>query len=438
MKLFFGFCFSILFLSNSFSEPIITIDSTQNYQTISGWEATAEAGQLFPAFPFYKNVLFDRVVNDLGINRLRVEIASSSENPVDFFHASGSDEEHHDIVNDNSDPFRINPKGFHFSSLDNKMDTIVLPIARRLRARGEKLFLNVTYKDFGTSGFEHKNHPEEYAEFVLATYLHMRRKYQVVPDAWEVILEPDNASWSAEEIGACVLAAAKRLESYHFRPQFILPSASKMSTSLAYFERIMRFPGIRPYVYEFSYHRYNGVSNKTLRTIAKQADSFRMRTAMLEHIGSGYEDLHRDLKMGSVSSWQQYTLAFPGTEDTGGKYYLLDVTNPQSPVVLTAPRTNYLQQYFHYIRRGAIRIGATTTSAEFNPVAFINKNRRYVAVVKVAHGGKFSLFGLPAGKYGITYTTSSEAAASLPDIATRSGTISTRIPSRGVITIFQK
>ncbi len=39
---------------------------------------------------------------------------------------------------------------------------------------------------------------------------------------------------------------------------------------------------------------------------------------MLEHIGSGTDDLYKDLTVGNVSRWQQFTLAFPSTADNGG------------------------------------------------------------------------------------------------------------------------
>ncbi|HZQ09199.1 MAG TPA: hypothetical protein VFD70_21665, partial [Anaerolineae bacterium] len=177
---------------------VITLEPNIKYQTISGWEATAEVGQNdSAAFPKYKDQLYDLAVNDLGINRLRVEIKSGAENPTDYFaqyqnpatRPSEAEMRKHvyEIINDNADPNVINPDGFHFSELDSEMENIVLPMKQRLQARGEKLLINLNYIDFGSSPFEHKDHPEEYAEFVLSTYQHLQNKYGIVPDAWEVI-----------------------------------------------------------------------------------------------------------------------------------------------------------------------------------------------------------------------------------------------------------
>ena len=51
-----------------------------------GWETVGEAGQLeSAAWNNYKTSLLDQAVNDLGINRVRLEIKSGVENPTDYF-----------------------------------------------------------------------------------------------------------------------------------------------------------------------------------------------------------------------------------------------------------------------------------------------------------------------------------------------------------------
>ena len=104
-----------------------------------------------------------------------------------------------------------------------------------------------------------------------------------------------------------------------------------------------------------------------------------------------------------------------------------------------ASRTKFLRQYFKYIRRGAVRIGAASTNASFDPVAFINAGGQYVVVVKAAAGGSFSIAGLPAGTYGIKYTTSKNYNMDEPDVEVNSGAAaSASIPDAGVATIYLK
>jgi hypothetical protein len=157
---------------------------------------------------------------------------------------------------------------------------------------------------------------------------------------------------------------------------------------------------------------------------------------MLEHIGSGYEDLVDDLTLANCSAWQQYTLAGVGSTDDGGKYFLIDDTDPSDPVVTLGSRTKFLRQYFAYVRPGATRVDATSNQAEVEPVAFTNPEGTNVVVVKADEASTCYIQGLPAGSYGITYTTSTAYNVSLSDVTLiQGGFISVSIPSSGVLTV---
>ncbi len=434
----------------------ITLDPRTTYQTITGWEAVAQAGQLECAidpatgkydpllFHAYKESLFDQAVAD-GINRIRLEVRSGSENPVDYFslYLSGQITRQewkthwHDIVNDNNNPHQIDNAGFQFAEIDDQIEKIILPLKERLEARGETLFLNINYVDFSGSAFEHKNAPEEYAEFVLAAVKHMKARYNLVPDAWEVILEPDTgAAWSGTQIGQAIAAAGARLKAEGIPMRFIGPSTTNMTNAISYFDQMIAVPSALSYLSEISYHRYGGVSANSLQEIAARSVKYNLHTSMLEHIGSGYQDLHEDLKIGLNSAWQQFTLGYCGTDD-GGAYYVIDQPDVWQPAVRIGSRTKYLRQYFKFIRPGAVRIEATGGGA-FDPLAFINPGNKYVVVVKASSGGTFAVQGLPAGTYGLKYTTNATYDVDLPAVTLAAGQrLTTAIPAAGVLTIYQ-
>ncbi|MEQ1762326.1 MAG: glycoside hydrolase family 30 beta sandwich domain-containing protein, partial [Pyrinomonadaceae bacterium] len=405
-------------------QTVITLDPQQKFQMISGWEATAQAAESYsPAFANYKERLFQEAVNDLGINRLRLEIRSGAENPQDFFRAfeAGQINEeawrshYYEVMNDNDDPFTINPKGFTFSELDSTVEKIILPMRKLLSVRGESLFVNLNYIDFadwrGASNISHKSDPEEYAEFILAAYEHLQSKYGFVPDAVEVILEPDaKTGWTGTDIGRVMVATAKRLRANNFAPAFIVPSTTNAANAPIYIDEIAQVPDAMQYVKEFSYHRYCCVSPDVLKRIAERASKFGVGTGMLEWIGADQNTLHEDLKVGNNSSWQQYTLAFNNQPDNGAQYYLVDDKEKLRPTVTGGRRTAFLRQYFRYIRRGAVRIGAGSSNSSFDPVAFINANGNYVVVVKAVTPGTISFETLPPGKYGKSYTTADRSA----------------------------
>src|SRR3989344_4166109 len=192
------------------AQATITVNPNQTYQTMTGWEATAGADPrvlCYPNFPNYKNQVYDLLVDELGINRLRLEIRAGVENQQDYWtnyvnQGSPPDpdpnytfwrEHRYSTVNDNADPNNINWSGFQFSEMDWAIDNVILPIKQRVEANGEQLFINVNYVAFTAqigSGLQYiHNQPAEYAEFVLATYTHLQQK-GLVPDTWEVLLEP--------------------------------------------------------------------------------------------------------------------------------------------------------------------------------------------------------------------------------------------------------
>ncbi|HMM80911.1 MAG TPA: Ig-like domain-containing protein [Pyrinomonadaceae bacterium] len=432
------------------SGNVIALNPYVKYQVMRGWEATDQAGQLFsPAWNNYKDALFDSAVNDLGINRIRLEILSGIENPVDYFAQwragqiteSQYNAKRYEIINDDADPNHINSAGFKFSQLDSSINNVVLPMKQRLAARGERLWVNLNYVDFGSSTFEHKSSPAEYAEFVLAAYQHMQSVFGFVPDTWEVVLEPDTstANWSAGQVAAAIKAAGDKLVANGFTPSFTAPSVTSAANAPSYIDQISQTSGAMSYVSEFSYHRYTGASTSILQQISDRAILYDKRVGMLEWIGADYVALHQDIKQGRNSSWQQFCLAGPISwgPDSGDRYYIVDDTAPANPVITMGSKTRFLTQYFKFIREGSRRIQALSGNQNFDPVGFVNANGKYVVVVKAGSGGSFSIQGLPSGTYGITYTTANEYSVALPDASVTTGqSLSASIPAFGVVTIY--
>lgn len=433
--------------------PRLVVDESVTQQTITGWEATAQAGQIkSKAFLAYRDRLMDMAVDDLGLNRLRVEVRSGSEHAQDLWTLYGRSEGEDDggpvyravrysTINDNSDPFVLNERGFWFSELDNTVENVVLPMKRRLEARGERLHVNVTYVAFtrqiAAGLLYHHQDPEEYAEFVQAVYLHLRTRYGLTPDSWEMVLEPDNTrEWSPSLMRRAMIATANRLRALGVTPRFVAPSVSDMSGSVSFAESTAE-GGLPPFWSELSYHRYGGVSDAALRDIAARSRQWQIPTAMLERGGAGIDELHADLKVAGNTAWAQFGLAYPGTIDDGGMYYRIDDSNQNAPRIIENSRTRFLRQYFKYIRRGAVRISAETSDPAFDPVAFINADGSRIVVVKAAQRGAFAVGGLAPGTYDATYTTASDTLISNGPFVVEAGTrVQIGIPDRGALTIF--
>jgi len=427
----------------------VTVDTLSRFQVMTGWEATAEASISNAGFPQWKNQLFALAAGDLGLNRLRLEVRNGAENPVDNYAellAGRLDNstwrcKRYTTINDNSDPNVMAPSGFHFSELDEKVESLVLPMKQQLEAQGESLVLSLNYTAFLNQcnpqpPYPHAN-AEEYAEFILAVVLHLQQKYALVPNVVEVILEPDNTGasspWNGEAIGRAIVATGQRLSAAGFHPKFTAPSTENMGAAVAYFDALIRVPGVLPFLGEIAYHRYGGVSDANLVALADRARTNGIKTAMLEHIGSGVEDLYKDLLLGRASAWQQFTLLFPQADD-GAQYLVLSNGQP-----VLASRSRYLRQYFRYIRLGAQRVGAGSDNAEVRPLAFVNQDGRSAVVIHTTRAGSVFVRGLRPGTYGASVTTQSATGTELGDqVVGVSRTITVLAPAASVLTVYRK
>ena len=254
----------------------ITITPTTTYQTIIGWEATGQAAEdymLSTDWDIIKPILMDKAVNELGINRIRMEAHSMQENPYDYyadFLVSGDENDFinniSENINDNADPNVINPSGFQWTFTNRVVNEIILPMRTLLEERGERLYVNVCMVDFSggraSADFLFGEHPDEYAEFMLALFQHMDYTFGFVPDAIEIILEPDFMSeWSGTAIGNTIVATGDRLSANGYYPDFIAPSNTNIGTAITYFDDAIAVSGVSNYITDFSYHRYSGESD---------------------------------------------------------------------------------------------------------------------------------------------------------------------------------
>jgi hypothetical protein len=443
------------------AEGDINIDTGVVHQTMIGWDAVPFAGHWECGDAFHNTALYNRykdealdLIVEMGINRVRAELRTGAENPRDAWTEfrngqidySGYKQAWYKAVNDNADPNVINPGGFHFSELDTHIEMVIDPMRQRLAAKGEKLYivLNVIH-GARTDPFQHRHDPDEYAEFLLAAFQHVEQRWGWIPDAIEVINEPDLGNrWTSAQIGNAIVATGNRLKAAGYNPDFVAPSGAGMDDSIVYFNEMIGMPGVAQYLTEFSYHRYNGVSDGNLNIIGQFGRQYGVGTAMLERIGSGYEDLHKDLTIANNTSWEQYAMAGCYPNDNGGKHVMVDITDEMNPRTRLASRSHFLRLYFKWVKPGAVRVGATSEGSALAPIAFINTNGRYTVIVKATGANAFTIGGLPPGTYGIAYATGPDDRTpndmgDLADVQLGPGqALSTSIGGRGIITIYGK
>ena len=390
------------------TDTLVTINPQKSFQTISGWEVTADLAEnpANPEWSAYRETLMDKAVFDIGINRIRLEVRSGAETRSDvitrFIRGEMSFDRwkgmRYDAENDNDDPFTINAAGFNFEELDWHVRTTVLPMMERLRQRGERLMVNLCFVSFGDGKQLHTD-PEEYAEFVLATYQHLDQTFGFVPDIWEVMLEPDldKNDWTGVAMGQAMAAAGRRLAEAGYQPAFAAPSVTDMANTLSYAQDILSVPGATDYWRELTYHRYRHASPRTLDLIAVFAEHNNLQTGMLEWWfgNADHKVLMEDLVVGNNSAWQGRALI--GLMRPGSKAETGETLQYQDEI-----RFNRL--FFNAIRAGAVRIDALSADMRHvRPVAFRDTEGGIVVVMDVASPSRIGLRTMPQGSYTVTY-----------------------------------
>ncbi|MBS0563847.1 MAG: hypothetical protein JSR87_05035 [Proteobacteria bacterium] len=424
------------------ADATIRLRPDQTFQTITGWEATASLpnNPAAPEWAPYHDTQILRAVRDAGIDRIRLEFRSNTENDDPSFarYFKGQIPEAawskliYQVRNDNDDPHVINWSGFDFSEVDWYMDNTVMPLRKALAAEGRKLFINACYVAF-KGGRTFQRDPEEYAEFVLAAYVHLKDKYGIVPDSWEMILEPDvpKDGWTGTEIGQAMVATARRLEGAGFTPAFVAPSVTDISNTLPYVDAIVAVPGAAKYLREISYHRYRNKGKAKIADIAARARALGVNTSMLElWFGkANYDVLFQDLKVGNVSAWQGRVLE--------GLY----VPQPDGTIGPN-PEVRYNALVMRAVRAGALRIGADSDNPQrFDALAFVNPDDGagsgpgdWAVAVRARQGGTVRIEGLPPGRYQVSYAIPA-GSQELPAATDASGALEATIPDKGILTI---
>lgn len=411
------------------SSQIITIDTTITYQTIHSWEAgtsivvtDGENIATDPMINIVKEDLAKYAVDTLGINRLRLEVRAGSENTRDYWNEYIAEEVPYEEwranryanINDNDDPDDLNMDGYHFSELDVKINNAVLPVKEYLESKGEKLYINLCYVAFTgqikDGEYIHRD-PQEYGEFILAVFTHMQQTYGFVPDGVEAILEPDVANFGTGTlVGECVVAAGDKLKANGYNPEFIGLSNTNLfnANNPKYYNDFIEVEGVLNYWKEYSYHCYAGRTDSLLNALAERADSYGLRTSMLEWWTNGntYERLHTDLKVGNNSTWQyRFSLGTHQNSDNNGGLTRVTFDDDNNYTITPKHGVPYIGFYQRNIRPGDVRVEASTNDSKADPIAFKTPDGRIKVVVSCSEGGVIDFENIPQGIYSVRKMT---------------------------------
>lgn len=421
---------TITIVTGNNNTPNVTVDPAQTFQTWEAWEV-ASTNSADPPYS-YSTALADSVThlaaNELGINRIRLQ--ATWNNIETDGTSSGNPDSPFSWKNDNADPNSTNAAGFRWTEFDKIVTKWVLPLKQRV---GADFLLNLNVVCMQSSCAPVRANSAEYAEFGVTVLEHLRSTFNLTPQYFELMLEPQV---TGTELGQDWAALRSRMQAAGFTGvKFIAPSLVNSNQTVSYANAVMAVPG-NPSLDEISYHRYGAPTGSTLPNIAQLGGSIGANTSMLEHIGADQDELYDDLTEANNSAWQQYILAGPVPSNPATKQGKYIFVTPATGAITLEPGAWYLRQYMKYIRRGALRVGATSTSGLIRPVAFKRPDGKLVLVANTTAAATLDVGGLPAGDYQVSFSTAAQpGAVGAVQTILAGQTLTTTIPASGVITI---
>lgn len=435
----------------------ITLDPGTRFQRIRAWEATAELfwyddedptvgdptrSETARKLAALRPEIYRRLIEEVGITRVRLETYAGAENVTHAFRKILAGQitpadwraARYATVNDDDDPFHINPAGFDFADIDWRVENQLLPLQAAADRAGERLEVNlccVAFTDQIRKGEYIHTRPEEYGEYVLAAFQHLKARYGIVPAYLEAMLEPDLVKdWTPEKLGQAIAAAHRRLTAAGFSPRIIAPSCTRIIHTLDWLDGIAAVPGAMDGMGEISFHRYWGGWPEILQEIAARAAEKGIETSMLEFwFGRAtYQTLHEDLRFGNISAWQGRTML---------TCHSVDLDAPEGRQVRLNDDVRYTLQYTRHVRPGAVRIGARSDlPGVIDPLAFVDEGGGHVVVIKAEAQATVEVTGLPAGSYRLSHAVA-EGSALVPGVMTvaEGRPLRAEVPGAGVMTI---
>jgi Putative Ig domain len=363
----------------------VVIDRAQTFQTITGWGhgggvlgGTGGATAMLPASvadPVNRQYL-DFVADDLGLTGSRTwEVGPRID-------GTGMDHGDCDLIDWNL---------FEGDTLSPQDATNLVYFQNKILAQGiqPNFYSSPGYPTHATDVKPWVlNHPGERARQIWASALFYKTNCGININYAVIYNEPSIASTIlADDIKA--LGPRFLAQGLATRVQYAECVAPQ--TDWNYITPEMNDADMWPFVGRISYHNY-GTADPYRSYLRDYAKAKGLTTAQTEMGSPSFDDLYADLTLAGVSYWEVA--------------YSASVTLvPNAGLTAFTPSNYYirLRELIHYVRPGAVRIGAIPSDPLFHVLAF-SQNGKVTTVIDntSASTQTVNLSGLPAGNYGVS------------------------------------
>lgn len=375
--------YSALFLASALSATTITIDPGVTHQTIRGWGCVNSLPDHLN--PDYRRDMIHEMVNEFGLNRLRVEIPAGNR----------PHERRWEWFNDNTDPMDTDWTKFEKHGLDvGRVEEFVGPFAQFVRDNNEPFdyYLSFSFYDGGSSGTAPAwllDNPGEYVEFAMTLLSRLKYVHGLEADYICILNEAGyNNAWNIGIVQEKIKTLGPVMEAAGMKTKIEFPESLNPDVAMGYIDQVANDDEMWSWVGVVSYHRYGGLTR--LGELADFAKAKGLPTAFTEHSNTTFDRLYDDLTRGNVSYWEVYGL--------GSEIQIFD--QPTDYIQLV--RKGYywrFRQVFHYVRPGAVRVDASSDNGG-TVLGFVDDGKTTLVFTGLA--GAVDITGLTPGVYGMS------------------------------------
>ncbi len=392
----------------------VSIDTSVHYQTIEGWgHGSAFLGAGFSPIDSVNDQYIDFLADDWGLTGTRInEIGARLD---------GSAMDHGDCDS-------IDWSRFAFPA-NTKIFSLMQRFRDRVRAQGfEPSFYSST--NYAQLAAMMKpwvlNHPGERAQEMWASAMYYRDSF-AIDTKYAVVANEPTGSWSPQVIADVIKAAGPRFLAHGLATTSQFAEGVDAHTSWNYITAVRADTALWPWVGRLSYHNY-GTSDPYRAYMKAFGDSIGLTTAQTEMDPANIDNLFDDLVKGGVSYWETaYTNA--------------STVNPNPGYTSFTPSRYYyrVRQVLHYVRPGAVRIGASSSDSLVRALAFAQKGTIVTIAYNTASSARtVTVHGLQPGRYGLSQALSGVIAFEEHGIQTVAGdgSLTLTIPAYADATIY--
>ena len=413
----------------------VTIDPSHTFQTIEGWGISVGSF----GDPHVMNVPFD------AVPPLEVPLADQHQILDTLFRGIGltrgrlgTHPRDIETVNDNDDPNVSDLTKFDFSGLKN--DTFV-EIASDLRSRG------MTRWWLSPNAFEtwmNENNAAEYVEWAMAIIRRWRDKGMEL-SYYSIANEPAGIAGPAgnpDYLRHVVTLLGRALKAEGFTTRIVVPDDVNPVEAEARATVILADPEARQYVGALPFHLYGQplTSIVPLKALSEQYHIPLWMSEYFTHSAMDWAQIVHSLLVDYDVTAVDYLAGILGYDD-GAELISIDHDVNRYLGYTVHNHFYYFGNYTKYVRPGAVRIAATSSSAEIQPSAFLLAGRATIVAINPAATPmtvRFNVSGIPDSRgFSAVRSSENEKLLAVPPPVLSGGSMIVTLPAASITTLYQ-